>query len=558
MHGGATKDEVLRKRDHGYFAKRATMNSLFALGRRYRWRIATAIVMSLAAGLGTTCLVALINEALNHDGDRLSTASTFALVAVVVLLTRGAAMASFMIIGQAILADLRKHVAGRFASASLARIERQGTAKGFAVLAEDIDAVAAFFVTAPSLVLQGAVVLACLVYLFYLSGSIFLAALGLIALGSFGYSRASKFAYKHLWAARRQEDTLFQHFRAIFEGAKELKSSASRRASFVGQDLNPAIEAVRAHRTKGMAAYVAAGSLANFLFFAFVGLVIYVLSGLVHVEPRVLSGYALVFLYMITPLEAVINALPALSRARIAYRRICEAIDMPNVDHSIDPATAHQTFENLKLSEVRHAYFREQHNDIFELGPISLEFSPGEIIFLVGGNGSGKTTLAKLIVGLYEPISGEIYVDNVQISDLNRERYRQLFSHVFSDFFLFSRLLDSARPEIKEKADQLLRKLHLDHKLTITDHSFSTVDLSQGQRKRLALLCAFLEDRPFYLFDEWAADQDPEFRRIFYTEILQDLRGRRKCVLVITHDEQYFHVADRILKLDFGKLSSSP
>jgi putative ATP-binding cassette transporter len=107
---------------------------------------------------------------------------------------------------------------------------------------------------------------------------------------------------------------------------------------------------------------------------------------------------------------------------------------------------------------------------------------------------------------------------------------------------------------LDRRAHEYLERLHLNHKVTIKDGVFSTTQLSQGQRKRLALLCAYIEDRPFYLFDEWASDQDPLFKEVFYTQLLPELRSLGKAVLVITHDDRYFGVADRLIKLDYGRI----
>ncbi|MFY9571046.1 MAG: ABC transporter ATP-binding protein, partial [Blastocatellia bacterium] len=103
-------------------------------------------------------------------------------------------------------------------------------------------------------------------------------------------------------------------------------------------------------------------------------------------------------------------------------------------------------------------------------------------------------------------------------------------------------------------ARDYLARLELDNKLEINDGVLSTTNLSQGQRKRLALLTAYMEDRAVYVFDEWAADQDPLFKRVFYYHLLPDLKARGKMVLVISHDDQYYHVADRIVKLEYGKI----
>jgi putative ATP-binding cassette transporter len=203
---------------------------------------------------------------------------------------------------------------------------------------------------------------------------------------------------------------------------------------------------------------------------------------------------------------------------------------------------------------VHHTYHREREDGRFTLGPIQLTFHPGELVFLAGGNGSGKTTLAKLLTGLYVPESGEIYLDERLVTPENRENYRQNFSVVFSEFYLFESLLGLQSPELDAQTRNYLRQLQLDHKVQAQNGHLSTTDLSRGQRKRLALLVAYLEDRPFYVFDEWAAEQDPLFREIFYTQAILELKKRNKAVLVITHDEQYYHLADRIIKLDYGQI----
>ena len=88
--------------------------------------------------------------------------------------------------------------------------------------------------------------------------------------------------------------------------------------------------------------------------------------------------------------------------------------------------------------------------------------------------------------------------------------------------------------------------------MSYADGRFSTLDLSTGQRKRLAMVAALLDDKPIYIFDEWAADQDPGFRRYFYEGLLGELKARGKTVLAVTHDDRYFGVADRVVKRGEG------
>jgi putative ATP-binding cassette transporter len=173
---------------------------------------------------------------------------------------------------------------------------------------------------------------------------------------------------------------------------------------------------------------------------------------------------------------------------------------------------------------------------------------------VVGGNGSGKTTLAKILLGLYQPEAGELSVDGVEVTDENRDTYRQLFSATFSDFFLFDSLLGLDQDRVDESAARFLSQLRLERKVKVEGGRFSTLDLSQGQRKRLALLTAYLENRAIYLFDEWAADQDPYFKRIFYKELIPNFQRCGKTILVISHDEQFYELADRLIKLDSGRI----
>jgi putative ATP-binding cassette transporter len=188
---------------------------------------------------------------------------------------------------------------------------------------------------------------------------------------------------------------------------------------------------------------------------------------------------------------------------------------------------------------------------------LDVVFEPGQISFIVGGNGSGKSTLAKLVTGLYVPESGFVTLNGEKVGRDNVEWFRHNCSAVFTDFHLFEDYLGFDRPGIDDEVRYYLRELQLDHKVSVRGGRLSTVALSQGQRKRLALLTALLEDRPVYVFDEWAADQEPRFREVFYTELLPGLKRRGKTVIVITHDDRYFHCADQIIKLDFGHIDDA-
>jgi putative ATP-binding cassette transporter len=522
--------------------------------------LALALIASVASGFGGTLLVALINEALSADTAALSTLGwKFASLSLLVLGLRWASETQFVSLSQNTLAQLRVLLSQRIAAAPYRQIEGQGAPRFLAILTEDIAAVAQFFTTLPDLVMHAAVVLGCLAYLGILSWQVLLFALAMVVVGSLVYHRAHERALQHLRRARTLEDELFQHFRALLEGAKELKLHHARRNAFLSELLNRCVERVREQRVRGLRISVASTSFGSFLFFVLIGTVLFGLGRWLGADGRVASGYALMFLYMILPLEAVLGAIPSVQRTRVALERIQSLTSELPKDVIERPSEA-VAFQQLRLREVTHRYQRDNQDGVFTVGPIDLELRAGELVFLAGGNGSGKTTLAKLLVGLYQPDAGEVLLNGVAVTDATREAYRQHFSAVFSDFFLFDRLLGvsgslgGGRDEIDERARVLLRELGLEHKLTISAGELSTIELSQGQRKRLALLVAYLEERPVYLFDEWAADQDPTYKDVFYRKLLPELKARGKAVLVISHDDRYFHLADRLLKLDSGKL----
>jgi putative ATP-binding cassette transporter len=289
-----------------------------------------------------------------------------------------------------------------------------------------------------------------------------------------------------------------------------------------------------------------------------IGLVIFLAPSVTNVNTEVLTGYTLIILYMTGPLQAIMGMVPTLTHASVAVEKIA-SLGLPQETSIGGPPQQLQpapVWSKLTLEGVAHTYYREKEDGTFTLGPIDLTLRPGELVYLIGGNGSGKTTLAKLLSGLYAPESGGIRFNGQMVTDETREAYRQNFTVLFSDFFLFDSLLGINPANLDERARRHLVELQLDHKVQVTDGKLSTTDLSQGQRKRLALLNAFLEDRPIYIFDEWASDQDPIFKGVFYHQILPELKARGKTVVVISHDDRYYNLGDRIVKLESGKLIS--
>ena len=192
----------------------------------------------------------------------------------------------------------------------------------------------------------------------------------------------------------------------------------------------------------------------------------------------------------------------------------------------------------------------------FRIGPIDFNLYPGELVFITGGNGSGKSTFLRVLSGLYPPDSGTVTLDGKRIIDNSRDEYRALMSAIFFDYHLFRRLYGVPEPEPGE-VDRLLSQFRLSEKTGLVDGEFRTLDLSGGQRRRLALIVSLLEKRPILLLDEWTAEQDPEFRRKFYDELLPDLMQAGATVVVITHDDRYLdelNLPARRIRMDEGRI----
>ena len=345
------------------------------------------------------------------------------------------------------------------------------------------------------------------------------------------------------------------------EGTKELKSHRRRREAFLESCLGASSERFRRLHTKGVALYFVGGSWGQLLFFLVILVLLFPGSQLQNVSGALRASFVVMILFLMAPLEGILGALPTLGRARVALKSV-EDLGLSLTTHPAAPRQeslppGSQPAWRVELVGVKHSYYEERSERVFTMGPIDLSFSPGQLVFLIGGNGSGKTTLLKVLTGLYTPEAGQVLWNGVVIDDSNRDSYRELFSVVYSDFFLFEQLLGLEKigqSSLDESAAQYLKQLELNHKVQVQGGRLSTTALSQGQRKRLALLVAYLEDRPFYIFDEWAADQDPAFKDVFYKRLLPELKRRGKTVLVISHDDRYYHVADRVIKLDSGRL----
>ncbi len=537
-----------------------------------------AILVGALGGISSAALMAVVNAKLSGaPASSWTSVWSFTGLVLVVLMTSYISRVLMAHLSQWSIFDLRLRLARKTLDVPLRDLEEAGINRVLAAMTQDVEQIARVFLSIPMLFVDIAVVFACFIYLGWLSWPVLLFVVVFLALAIASCKLPETKAQKLMERAREDWDTLVGYFRALTDGIKELKLHGARREAFLSGPLHDTAASFRRHRFNSEHIYALTRGWSQILYFLFVGVILFGLNQFGSITNAVLVGYIITVLFMKTNIDRIQDLLPIYAQGQASLKKIEKlGMTLEQIGASIavkndELATANgtnepgsfiepqATFKRLELTDITHKYYREREESEFYLGPINVVINSGELVFLVGGNGSGKTTLAKLLTGLYTPEGGEIRFDGQLITDDNRQWYSQHFAVVFSDFFLFDSLLGLKRQvsNLDARAREYLVQLQLDHKVQVKDGNLSTTSLSQGQRKRLALLTAYLEDRPIYIFDEWAADQDPMFKEVFYYRLLPELRAQGKTVLVISHDDRYYHVADRIIKLDYGQLVDS-
>jgi putative pyoverdin transport system ATP-binding/permease protein len=519
------------------------------------------LCVGILSGLLSAGVLALINYVVHHPSDHslLVLLGFVGLVAGKILANLGSQILLVRFSQDTIL-DLSLSLCAKILRAPLLRSEQRGANHILVTLTDDVSWVTWAIQCFPSFLMNGALVLGCGIFLAWLSWSVFLAVLGVAVVSVVVHQWLHTSVRDIIAASRDARAELFQRFRSLTDGLKELLMHRARRQEFVDEEVRGAAEIYRKTNLEATRIQALLGAWNAVSLYSLIGFIIFLFPSFGLISSEALTGYIVAMIYMMGPISSIISTAPTLERGQVAL----ENIERLGILLDVCPEDV-QTSERIGLelesspivqwTDVVFSYGQDTDAETpFTLGPISLELCPGELVFIIGGNGSGKSTLVKVLSGLYQPLQGDVRLAGTMITDANREWYREHFSVIFSDFYLFKKLLGHPDSQVHSLAPQYLRLLHLDHKVTVRDRTFSTLDLSQGQRKRLALITAYLEDRSIYVFDEWAADQDPQYKEVFYKTLLPDLRARGKTVIVITHDDRYFHLGNQVIKLDDGKV----
>ena len=538
---------------------------------RYKLTIFIATVFSVLSALAGISIMALVNDQLtemtNGTAD-LQEGLTLFITGIVTLAFFGV-FSQFILskLSASVVATLRDTMIKRVLSTSYSNLEKIGGHRIYVTLTGDIRTASEALSILPLFVYNFSAVLFCLAYMAYHSWQLFLVVVFLLSIAVLVGGLILKKGIKSYESLRECDDELFAHIKALVEGGKELYINPNRKRFFYRDVATPTIKKVQKADVKAKMFFVYITNWTNVVLFTSMGAVVYGSQFFFsEISVDVMVKFILVMIYLIGPLSFVVDSFEEFSNGLVANRKIEKLKLSENVDEfeTKESDLSDSDWSELSLNQVTYEYQSSESSGYqFVLGPINARFKRGEVTFITGGNGSGKSTFAKLLTGLYQPTSGQVFLDADQVNTLGEgEQYRKNFSTIFSDFYVFKHVLNNkGQLASDDRVNHYLKLLKLDKKVSVKEGVLSTISLSHGQRKRLALLQSYIEDTPVCLFDEWAADQDPYFRQFFYQELLPDMKKKGKAVIVISHDDRYFHLSDKLYKFEAGlamEMSHSP
>lgn len=518
---------------------------------------ASLVALVAIAGLANAALLAIVNGAAENASNALENGrflALFVLVMTVYIITQRHILLVSIEEVERLLDLIRVRISDRIRRSELLAVERMGRTEIYAGVNRETQTISQAASTIIVACQSALLVLFSVMYLAWVSMTAFVLTVIVAAVGMFMHFRRSAELNRLREESVARETHFFDGLTHLLEGFKEVKISEPRSADLF-QQLQHISRASADLKIRAGAGFAEHFVFAQAAFYLLIGAIVFVLPRVSTAYTDVVTKSTTAILFIIGPLGGLISSIPAFANANVAAQRIARLEEALMRGGEPEPPTGPvpppPAFTEIVFRDATFQYADER-GVSFSVGPVSLKVTRGETLFIVGGNGSGKSTFLKLLTGLYHPHSGTLSVDGQLITAANLGWYRARFSTIFSDYHLFDRLYGLPDVDPDDVTD-LLRTMELDKKTAYVDGRFTSVELSSGQRKRLALVVALLEDRPVLVFDEWAADQDPPFRQYFYRTILRDLKARGKTIVAVTHDDRYFDQADRVLKMDFGQ-----
>ncbi|MCM6778422.1 cyclic peptide export ABC transporter [Nocardia sp. CDC159] len=506
-----------------------------------------AVTAGIVTGVATIAMISIITSTVGSSGgpERIG---MFAGAAAAVLVSGAVASNALVRVTQRSTDQLRTKVVGDLMAMPLRHFEAYKPSRALAVLTDDLTAIGQAVQALPLLLINAVVVVSAATYVGILSLPALVVLVVAFVAGAAAYGWAGGRAAVHVRCARKAQDDMQAAFEALTAGFKDLKLNTALRSAIVDEDLRGHSRRHAESVVKGSTITLVAGYWGQMLFLGCVGAIVFAGQWL-GIAERDQYAVALAVLYINTPLVTVLNIVPVLNRATVALDRLLDVAAHGSSEEAAAPTRPPSMVRAAALEDAVFTYGDD--DETFRLGPVSHVFERGTVTFIVGGNGSGKSTLAKALAGLYPLASGRLVVDGAALTGADLAAYRENVSACFADSYLFGRIR-STDPAVRERMQYWLRELRLHERVVIAGDRFEFSGLSTGQRKRLALVEVLADPRAVVILDEWAAEQDPIFRHRFYHEFLPALRNAGRIVLVVTHDDRYFHACDALLKLERG------
>jgi putative ATP-binding cassette transporter len=458
-------------------------------------------------------------------------------------------------------------VADRMRRTELEIVEHLGRGELYSKLAKDTGLISQSGLILVNAAQQSFVLVFCLCYIAWLSKAAFVATLVTISVGVVVYMRHAHRLESILQRLTVREAELIDLVSHMVDGFKEIRLNRKKNDA-IYERLVGVSGATRDLKIDAQTAFCVDIMFSDLFFYSLLAVVVFLLPRFMPTYGAVVLMTTAAILFIIGPLQMVVQAAPVFERAKTALANLTDlerqlegSLGAAANSGAAPTAGVFRDFASVSLDGAcftygfslaqGHAASASQNGGGFSVGPLNLTIQRGETIFLVGGNGSGKTTMLKVLTGLYLPQRGGAKVDRTFVDQHNVQSYRELFSTVFTQFHLFDRLYGLEHVD-EARVASVLEDLQLTDKTRFENGRFTNLDLSTGQRKRLALAICLLEDREILVFDEWAADQDPHFRKHFYENVLSRLKAQGKTIIAATHDDRYWGLADRVIRLEDG------
>ena len=515
--------------------------------------ILAGIILIIAGGIANIVLINIVSNSLQSESDPLFSAPYLFISVLIAAFTLNVT-AQWILegIGHKIVYKIRDHLLRQVLQSDPEQFQRLDRSKIYNAFSKDILQILQAIEFTPYTLYGISLIVGGCGYMLYLSWQLALVVLVALAITLIFCNKLVSLAEKMHLRDRGIQNSLVSAYGNIIDGHKELALNELRSKSVFDEVMTgPALESKETLTRAGRVISISS-QLMGVLPIALIGLVLW---GIYHLDVGAFHigvNFAVILLFIRQPLGNLVHQVETIVLGRISLRHLAN-LELP---FPAEMSPAHALNLQWKTISIKNLVYRYFNNENFTLGPIDFTVNRGELVFLVGSNGAGKSTLVKLLCGLLTPIQGEIHVDKETVCNSNRRQYRAMFSAVLSDFFLFDKILNRTASALNDNyLAELLDQLELDRVVSIDDGVFSTVSLSTGQRKRLAMLAACMEGRSILVLDEWAADQDPKFRKIFYEVILPQLKAKGLTLIVISHDDRYFHVADRLISLEGGNIA---